>query len=101
MDIFIGTTLQWFSEILDDHITYFPQFSIMFKEQFSDNKVDPQRLPNLFEFNQREGKLLKEYINRFYAVWLQTSNEEVMVTAFIKGITTSPLSDSLIRNRAE
>lgn len=32
MSTLIGTTLQWFSRILDGHITSFPQFSKMFKE---------------------------------------------------------------------
>jgi len=32
MHTFTGTTLQWFSGILNGHITYFPEFSRMFKE---------------------------------------------------------------------
>jgi len=32
MGTFTRTTLQWFSAILDDHITSFPHFSRMFKE---------------------------------------------------------------------
>jgi len=38
MSTFTGTTLQWFSGISDGHMTSFPQFSRMFKEQFSMNK---------------------------------------------------------------
>ena len=39
MGTFIGTTLQWFNRIPNDHITFFPQFSRIFKENFSANKV--------------------------------------------------------------
>ena len=68
MSMFTGTTLQWFSGIPDGHITSFPQFSRMFKEQFSANKVNPQRLCDLFNVRQSEGESLKSYLNRLYAV---------------------------------
>jgi len=35
MDTFTNTTLQWFSRIPDGQITYFSQFSRMFRYQFS------------------------------------------------------------------
>jgi len=59
MGTFIGTTLQWFSGILDGQITFFPQFSRMFKEQFSVNKIKPIRLYDIFGVRQREGEGLK------------------------------------------
>jgi len=94
---FTRTTLQWFSGI-PGHITSFPQFSRMFKEQLSINRVDPLRLPDLFYVKQMERELLKEYLNRFYAisVRLQTPNEEMVVVSFVKGMTANPFSDSLI-----
>jgi len=64
---FTGTTLQWLSGIPDDHITSFSQFTKLFREQFSANKVNPPRLYDLFGMRQREGKRLKEYLNRFNA----------------------------------
>jgi len=42
MATFTGTTLQWFSGILDGQIASFSQFSTMFREQFSANKVKPR-----------------------------------------------------------
>jgi len=48
MGTFTGTTLQWLSRIPDAQITSFPQFSRMFREQFSINKVKPLRLYDLF-----------------------------------------------------
>ena len=103
MGTITGTTLQWFSGIPDGHITYFPQFSKMFKEQFSANKVNPPRLYDLFNIKQREEELLNEYLNRFCVVLvrIQTQDEEMVVAAFIQRMTTSPFSDSLIRNPAE
>jgi len=103
MDTFTGTIVQWFGGIPNDYITSFPQFSRMFKEQFPVNKVDLLRLHDLFDVKQREGELLKEYLNRFCAISmrLQTPNEEMVVVAFIKRMATSPFSDLLIRNRPE
>jgi len=87
MDTFTRTTLQWFSGIPDGHITSFPQFSRMFKEQFSANKVNPPRLYDLLNVKQREGESIKEYLNRYCAVSvrLQTQDEEMVVAAFNKG----------------
>ena len=98
MGTFTGITLQWFNGILDGHITSFPQFSRMFKEQFSTNKVNPPRLYDLFNVKQREGESLKEYLNKICAVSvrLQTQDEEMEVSAFVEGMTKNPFSDSLI-----
>jgi len=100
---FTGTTLQWFSGIPDGQITSFPQFSRMFREQLSVNKVKPPRLYDLFSIRQREGEALKDYLNRFcmVRVRLQTHDEEMMIPAFEQGMAAGPFSDSLIRNLAE
>jgi len=75
----------------------------MFKEQFSVNKVNPSRLYDLFHVKQREGELLKEYFNRLCAVSvrLQTQDEEMVVIAFVQGMTASSFTDSLIRYPTE
>jgi len=103
MGTFTGTTLQWFSGIPGGHITFFSQFSMMFREQFSTNKVKPPRIYDLFGVRQREGEPLKGYLNRFNAltVRLQTHDEDMMITTFEQGIATGPFSDSLIRNPAK
>ncbi|XP_068472853.1 uncharacterized protein [Phaseolus vulgaris] len=100
MDTFTGTTLQWFTGIPDGHITSFPQFSKLFIEQFSTNKVKPLKLYDLFNVKKKEGEELKDYLNRFCVirVRLQTHDEEMMVAAFVQGMTTEPFSDSLIKN---
>ena len=100
MDTFTGTTLQWFTGIPDGHITSFPQFSKLFIEQFPTNKVKPLKLYDLFNVKKKEGEELKDYLNRFCVirVRLQTHDEEMMVAAFVQGMTTEPFSDSLIRN---
>jgi len=92
MSTFTGTTLQWFSRILDGHITSFPEFSRMFKEQFSTNKVNSLQLCDLFNVRQSEGESLKAYLNRFCAVSvrLQTQDEEMVVVAFEQGMLASP-----------
>jgi len=75
----------------------------LFREQFSANKVKPPKLYDLFSVRQREEKTLKNYLNRFCAVTirLQTHDEEMMVVAFVRGMTGRPFSDSLVRNLAE
>jgi len=73
----------------------------MFKEQFLANKFDPPRFPDLFYIKKREEELLTEYLNRFctISIRLRTPNKEMVVVAFVKGMTTSLFSDSLIWNR--
>ena len=46
---------------------------------------------------------MKEYLNSYCAflVRLPTSNDDMVVVVFVKGMWASPFSDSLIRNRAE
>jgi len=103
MGTFTGTALQWFSGIPDGHITSFPQFSRMLKEQFSANKVNPPQLYDLFNVKQREGEFLKEYLNRLciVSIRLQTQDEEMVVAAFMQGMIASAFSVSVIRNPAE
>jgi len=95
--------VQWFSGILDGHITSFPQFFKMFREHFSTNKVKSPRLYKLFYVRQRKGEALKDYLNRFCAVVvrLQTHDEDMMVAAFVQGMAAGSFSDSLIKNPAE
>jgi len=52
---------------------------------------------------EKEGEALKDYLNRFceVTVRLQTHDEEIMVFAFIQGMTAGPFSDSLINNPTE
>jgi len=84
MSTFTGTTLQWFSGLLDGHITSFVQFSKLFREQFSVNQIKPPMLYDLFNVRQREGESSKDYLNRFRAltVRLHTHDKDVMVTTF-------------------
>jgi len=100
---FTGTILQWFSGIPDRYITTFPQFSKMFKEQFSTNKVNPPCLYDMFTVRQSERESLKAYLNKFsaFVARLQTQDDEMVVAAFEQGMIASSLSDSLIRNPAE
>jgi len=60
----------------------------MFKEQFPANKVEPPRLANLFDVQQREKEPCKDYLNRFCVVSmrLRNPNEEMVVDAFVKGL---------------
>jgi len=103
MDTFTGKTLQLFSGIPDGHITSFPHCSRMFKEQFLPNKVNPPRLCDLFNVRQSKGESLKGYLDILCAisVRLRTQDEDMVVAAFVQGITASPFNDSLIRNPAE
>ena len=71
MDTFTGTTVQWFSGIPDGQITFFSYFTMMFREQFSANMVKPPRMYDLFGVRKREGKPLKDYLNRFNALTIR------------------------------
>jgi len=95
MGTFIGTTLQWFSCLLDSHITSFDQFSELFREQFFVNQTKPPISFDLFNVKQRQGKSLKNYLNRFWAftVKLQTHEEPLMVHAFEQGVMARPFID--------
>jgi len=44
MGTFSGTTLDWFINLPDGHITLFDQFSTLFKEQFIVNQAYPASL---------------------------------------------------------
>jgi len=57
----------------------------------------------MFNVRQSEGESLKGYLNRFCAIFvrLQTQDEEMVVAAFIQGMTARPFSNSLIRNPTE
>jgi len=77
MGTFTGITLQWFSGILDGQITSFSQFSMMFRESFSANKVKPLRIYDLFGVKQWEGESLKDYLNRFSTLTIRNMNLEV------------------------
>ena len=62
-----------------------------------------EELYNIFNVRQRGGEALKDYLSMFCAVIMniQTHDDEMMVVAFVQGITAGLLSDSLIRNLAE
>ena len=56
------------------------------------------RLPGRYKY---QGETLKEYINRFGAqvVKVGTTEEPMIVYAFVKGICPDPFGESIIRNR--
>jgi len=100
---FTSVTLQWFSGFPDGHITFFAQSSRLFRDQFFVNQIKPPKLYDLFNVRQREEELLKDYLNRLWAltVRLQTHDKDVMVPTFKQGIAAGPFSDSLDKNPAE
>jgi len=53
MGMFTGTTLQWFNDLPDDHITFFDQFFELFREQLSVNQNKPPISFDLFIVKQR------------------------------------------------
>ena len=103
MGTFTATAMQWFSGPPNGHITSFPQFAKLFREQFYANQVKPPELYDLFNVRQKEGEMLKVYLNRFWAltVRLQTHDEKVMVTGFGQGVASGPFCNTLIRNPPE
>jgi len=100
MGMFTGMVVQWFVGLPDGHITYFDQFSGLFREQFIVNQAQLPLPFDLFSVKQRQGEPLKDFLNRFgeFVVKLQTQDKALMVHAFGQGIMPGPFSDSLIRN---
>jgi len=97
MGTFAGTTLDWFNELPDEHITSFDKFSTLFREQFIVNQ--PPIYFDFFEVKMYQGEPLKDFLNRFGAlvVKLHTKDEALMMHAFRRRILSGPFSDSLIR----
>jgi len=48
MSTLSSTTLDWFINLLDGHITSFDQFSTLFREEYIDNRAPPPVSYNLF-----------------------------------------------------
>jgi len=101
MSMLAGTTLDWFINLPDGHMTSFAQLSTLFREQYITNRAPPPVSYDLFNIRQYQGESLKVYLNRFGAqvVRLQIKDENMMVHAFRKGIVSGPFSESLIRSR--
>ena len=101
MGTFSGTTLDWFINLPDGHITSFDQFLTLFKEQYIVNLALPPVSFDLFNVKQYQGEPLKDFLNRFGAlvVRLHTKDEDMMVHTFRRGVWPGPFSDSLIRCR--
>jgi len=59
MGTFTGMTIQWFSGLPNGHISYFYQFTKLFREQFHANWVKPLVMYDLFNVRQKERKTLK------------------------------------------
>ena len=93
--------MDWFISLLDGHITSFRQLSRLFREQYLANKAPSPVSYDLFDVKQYQGETLKEYINRFGAqvVKVGTSEEPMIVYAFVKGVCPDPFGESIIRNR--
>jgi len=101
MNILTGMAMDWFISLPDGHITSFRQLSRLFREQYLANKASPPVSYDLFDVKQYQVETLKEYINRFGAqvVKVGTSEEPMIVYAFVKGVCADPFGESIIRNR--
>jgi len=97
----VGTTMDWFINLPDGHVTSFPQLTKLFREQYIANRAPPSISYDLFDMRQYQGESLKESLICFGAqvVRLNTKDEMMMVHAFRKGIVSGPFSESLIWNR--
>jgi len=97
----VGTTMDWFFSLPDDHMTSFAQLSQLFREHYIANRAPPPNSYDLFDVRQYQRETLKEFVNRFGAqvVKVATKDETMMVHVFQKGICLGPFSESLIRSR--
>ena len=101
MSTLTGMAMDWFISLPEGHITSFRQLSRLFREQYLANKAPPPVSYDLFDVKQYQGETLKEYINRFGAqvVKVGTTEEPMIVYAFVKGVCPGPFGESIIRNR--
>ena len=102
MSTLAGTTMDWFINLLDGHVTSFPQLTKLFRAQYIANRAPSSASYDLFDVRQYQGKSLKEFLHRFGAqvVRLNLKDERMMVHVFRKGIVLGPFSESL-RARAQ
>ena len=74
-------------------------FTRAFLEKFAANRVKIPKVVDLFDVKQRLDETLRDFLNCLcYACTCITSlNEEFLVDAFLKGLTTNSFSESLVR----
>jgi len=92
MSTLAGTTMDWFINLPDGHVTSFLQLTKLFRAQYIANWAPPSVSYDLFDIRQYQGESLKEFLHRFGAqvVRLNLKDEKMMVHAFRKGIVPDP-----------
>ena len=100
MSTLAGTTMDWFINLLDGHVTSFLQLTKLFRAQYIANRAPSFVSYGLFDVRQYQGESLKEFLHRFGAqvVRLNLKDERMIGHAFRKGIVPGPFNESLIRN---
>ncbi|XP_068504401.1 uncharacterized protein [Phaseolus vulgaris] len=100
MSTLVGTTMDWFINLPDGHVTSFPQLTKLFRAQYLANRAPPSVSYDLFDVRQYQRESLKEFLHHFGAqmVRLNLTEEKMMVHAFRKVIVSGPFNESLIRN---
>lgn len=85
-----GPALQWYTNMPNNSISSFVQFTNTFVEQFSSSKKLEKLSSDLYRIQQRRGELLWDYIGRFNRemVSIPFYNQEIAVDAFRKGLIT-------------
>ena len=97
------TTLDWFSNLPEGSITSLEVFIRLFVSHFAGNKSKPPKITNLFEVRQFKGELVKKYLRCFneIVVKIPQPNEVMCVEAFIRGLRSGGLVESLLKRRPE
>ena len=99
----VGTTLDWFSSLPEKSQTSFEVFSSLFISHFSENKVKPLEVANLFKVKQAKKESIKQFLCRFSEEMVQIpqSNKRLFVEAFIRGLRSGSFEESLIERRSD
>jgi len=63
MSMLTGTKLDWFVSLPDRHVTFFAQFSMLFREQYIVNRDPPPVSNDLFDVRQYHRESLKDFLN--------------------------------------
>ncbi|KAL0402469.1 UNVERIFIED_CONTAM: hypothetical protein Slati_4276800 [Sesamum latifolium] len=98
---FACATQQWFNQLLPAVIGSFREFRSLFLHQFSSSKHGKTEL-SLFSIRQKEGELLKDYLQRFNKVALEvpSATQEVKASAFVQGLMDGDFFKSLAKKLA-
>ncbi|KAL0415958.1 UNVERIFIED_CONTAM: hypothetical protein Slati_3427700 [Sesamum latifolium] len=96
---FARAAQQWFNQLPPAMIGSFREFHSLFPHQFASSRKHRKTELSLFSIRQKEGKSLKDYLQRFNTAALEvpSANQEVKDSAFAQGLMDGDFFKSLAK----